>query len=42
VPLLLEAMAALADEGLVVATRDRDAAREALVGAALDLAADPD
>ena len=39
-PVLIEAMAALASEGLTVATRDPDAAREALVGVALDLAAD--
>jgi len=38
--LVVESLAALADEGLTVATRDRDAAREALAGAALDLAAD--
>ncbi len=37
-PLLVESLAALADEGLVVATRDPDAAREALAGVALDLA----
>jgi hypothetical protein len=40
VPLLIEAMAALASEGLTVATRDPDAAREALAGVALDLAAE--
>jgi hypothetical protein len=40
VPMLIEALAALASEGLTVAAQDRDAAREALVGVALDLAAD--
>lgn len=40
VPLLIEAMAALASEGLTVATRDPDAAREALAGVALDLASE--
>lgn len=40
IPLLIESLAALADEGLRVATRDPDAAREALAGVALDLAAD--
>jgi len=37
-PLLIESLAALADEGLTVATRDPDAAREALASVALDLA----
>jgi hypothetical protein len=37
-PLLIESLAALASEGLTVATRDPDAAREALAGVALDLA----
>jgi MinD-like ATPase involved in chromosome partitioning or flagellar assembly len=37
---VIEHLAALADEGLTVATRDPDAAREALAGVALDLAAD--
>lgn len=35
---VIEHLAALADEGLTIATRDPDAAREALVGVALDLA----
>ncbi len=39
-PLLIESLAALADEGLTVATRDPDAAREALAGVALDLASE--
>jgi len=38
VPMLIETLAALACEGLTVATRDPNAAREALVGVALDLA----
>jgi hypothetical protein len=37
-PMLIEALAVLASEGLTVATRDPDAACEALVGVALDLA----
>jgi hypothetical protein len=37
-PLLIESLAALADESLTVATRDPDAAREALTSVALDLA----
>jgi hypothetical protein len=36
--LVIESLAALADEGLVVATRDPDVAREALASVALDLA----
>jgi hypothetical protein len=39
-PLLVEALAAIADEGVRLATRDRDAARIALAGVALDLAAE--
>jgi len=35
---VIETLAALADEGLTVATRDADAAREALASVALDLA----
>jgi hypothetical protein len=40
-PLLVEVLAVLADEGVTLATRCPDAAREALAGVALDLAADP-
>jgi hypothetical protein len=39
VPMLIEALAALASEGLIVATRDPDVAREALAGVAGELAA---
>lgn len=38
--MVIEYLAALADEGLTVAMRNPDAAREALAGVALDLAAD--
>ncbi len=37
---VIESLAAIADEGLTVATRDPGLTREALAGVALDLAAD--
>lgn len=38
--MVIESLAAIADEGLTVATRDPDVTREALAGVALDLATD--
>jgi len=35
---VIESLAAIADEGVMMATRDPDAARQALAGVALDLA----